>query len=638
MKKVLFGVLIVCSLGNAVVYSQNIAVDTLHIEEVSIVKNRNEYFSEGTQKDALSRRQLERFSFRTLGEALQYSSGLNVKSYGSPGASSSISLRGLGASHTQINWNGFPINSITLGSSDVSNIPIMTNQSVSVVPGASGVSYGSGTFGGAVNIDYNSDDNFGKRQGSAIVSYGSMHTAKGAAVYTVKNTKVSLSGSIWMDRSDGDFEYYDEIKQETYNRVNAEYSQKGFQQYFSFKNSKYSELKGGFWGQIKDLNIPSIEGSSLESFENQKDSILRVFLHWKKVLNNSSLNIKGAWFYTDQHYTDKESEDASTLLIDSRIKSKSWFGDANYRTYVLSNLTFDLGCSYNYATAEVASYDGTPNDYSIAVVGGLKYELNDLRINGTLRKDWGKRSNSDLLLSLGVNYQLKDDCWVLRSAFSQKFRRPTFNDMYWDPGGDPDLKQEEGWSYEVGSAYVCAKPKLGQFKLDISAYFGYVNNMIVWSAEGSVWYAKNYEDVLTRGVDVKVFYDVSWHKLNVSTRYSLSYNKATIEDTLDDSVEQGQSMYYAPEWISSINTNLSYRGFNLDLNWRYVSERTYDDISGELDPYWLVNSNVSKLFLLGNNEITISIGLDNVFEEQYQMIRSYPMPRRLGQIKLKYKF
>jgi outer membrane cobalamin receptor len=638
MKKVLLCVFVLSVFGQRVILCQDIARDTLQLEEVDIVKSRKEYLSEGAQKETLSKRQLAQFSFRTLGEVLQYSTSINIKSYGSPGASSSISLRGLGASHTQVNWNGFPVNSVTLGSSDISNIPILSNQSVSIIPGASGVNYGSGTFGGALNIDYHPGNEPTTNIGSATLSYGSMNTIKGAAIYQVQHSKWSLSGSIWGDQSDGDFKYFDEIKQESYNRENADYQQKGFQQYFSFKNSKYSELKGGVWGQIKDLNIPNIEGSSLENFENQKDSILRMFLHWKKVMNTSALNLKTAWFYADQHYTDKESEDADSLLIDSRIKSKKWMVDASYRVYLFENMTFDAACDYSYTTADVASYNGSKYDYALALVTGLKYMVNKLKVNASLRKDWGKRSNSDILLSLGASYTLKEESWFIRSAYSQKFRRPTFNDMYWDPGGDPDLKQEKGWSYELGNVYVFKTDEVGEFKLDISTYYGYINNMIVWRPEGSTWYAKNYEDVLTRGVDVKLYYSKSVQELNVHTSYALSYNKATIEDTVDDSVEPGQSLYYAPEWISSLNVNIDYHHFYLDVNWRLVSERTYDDNGSTLDPYALVSTDLSKELFMGKQKITCSLGVDNVFAEQYQMVRSYPMPDRLYQIKLKYKF
>lgn len=165
------------------VSGQDMFRDTLTIEEVSIVKSRKKYLSEGHGEVLISEHQLEQFTLRTLAEMLQYSTNVNIRSYGSPGSSASISFRGLGASQTQVNWNGFPVNSVTLGSANVSNVELIDNQSVTLSPGASGVNYGSGTFGGAVNIDYNPTLNTNINQASGTLLYGSMDAFNGAASY-----------------------------------------------------------------------------------------------------------------------------------------------------------------------------------------------------------------------------------------------------------------------------------------------------------------------------------------------------------------------------------------------------------------------------------------------------------------------
>jgi iron complex outermembrane receptor protein len=75
-----------------------------------------------------------------------------VKSYGAPGNLTSLSFRGTLSNHTQITWNGFPLNNPTTGDADLSLIPLTIADKVSLVYGASGSLYGGGTFGGSVDL------------------------------------------------------------------------------------------------------------------------------------------------------------------------------------------------------------------------------------------------------------------------------------------------------------------------------------------------------------------------------------------------------------------------------------------------------------------------------------------------------
>jgi len=611
--------------------------DSVLVEEVQVDAPRKKHFIEGYNYKEISDKQLKVFANRTLGELLQYSSGLNIRSNGSPGALSSISFRGLGTSQTQVNWNGFPVNSVTLGSADLSNIPLTSGQSVGIATGAGGASYGSGAIGGAINIDWNSTHTDVPK---ALINLatGSMGTYKGAAGYQVKASKLQLSGSVWADISDGDFTYYDAIKQDEFKRQNADYHQMGVQQYFSFKNSNYSELKGGIWAQAKDLNLPSIEGASLDNFENQKDSSLRVFLHYKKLFGTGVLNAKAAWFYADQYYYKKASADAEELMTESKITSKTWFGDINYRYYLPYHLSFDFGVTYQYTMAIADAYVGNQHEQVMGLIPGLKYNYNGLKVNFVLRKDWANTVNSDVLLNLGADYELIQDKLNLRAAYSQKFRRPTFNDLYWKPGGKLDLVPESGYSLESGVAYRTQSDLLGLFSFDLGFYYSPIDNMIVWRPEGATWFANNYQNVVSRGVDLSIDHSSAGSVVKWSNHISVFYNKATIESSIDGRNE-GRPLYYAPNWISNLSSSVSHhKGSALTIGLRAASKSYYDDFGGSVDPYWIANLNLAKEFKQRKNTFIAMLTVDNLFNERYQTVRSYPMPGRIWQINLKYSF
>ncbi|MCT4644173.1 MAG: TonB-dependent receptor [Carboxylicivirga sp.] len=628
--------LVLFLMGSLLVLANDGVRDTVKVEEVEITASRKKNLNDGYRETEVSGIIQGSFSNRTLGELLHHSSNINIRSNGSPGAATSISLRGLGASQTQVNWNGFPINSVTLGSADVSNVMISRQSRISLVQGAGGVAYGSGTFGGAINIDFQPERNLNN---IALIdlSLGSFGTYKGAGSYNAQLNKLVFSGTIFGDHSDADFPYYDEIKGKKFKRKNADYHQLGVEQYFSFKPDAYTILKGGFQAQVKDLNLPSIEGAALNNIENQKDSTFRLFLDYKKVFKTSSLHIKGAWFYTDQHYTKGALvNEIEVTTIDSRIKSKSWFGDVNYRIYLLDYLSVDAGVSYNNTTGIVDVYGGSQKDEIIGLIGALKYN-NKFQANMALRKEWANSVDSDILLNAGVVYPFKNGI-ALRSAFSQKFRRPTFNDLYWEPGGNPNLKPENGYSIELGVNYHFNLEGIGDFIADISSYYSPIEDMIVWRPQGALWYAKNYSDVLTQGVDFNLNHLLDFSVLKWQTNTSLAYNKATIERINEENKnKEGQPLYYAPEWTSNINSGFStHNGYEFNINWHFVSKIFYDDSKNTLEPYWLFGARLAKTFDVKTHQLFAQINVENILDKSYQTIRAYPMPGRMFQLKIKY--
>ena len=88
---------------------------------------------------------------KSVSDLLEKNSSIFIKKYGK-GQLSSISIRGTGASHTQIYWNGFKINSPTLGQTDLSLLPLFFLQEANVNYGSSSILDGSGGLGGSVQL------------------------------------------------------------------------------------------------------------------------------------------------------------------------------------------------------------------------------------------------------------------------------------------------------------------------------------------------------------------------------------------------------------------------------------------------------------------------------------------------------
>ncbi len=96
---------------------------------------------------------IEESPAKSFGELLANEAGVDWRTYGNyGGASSTLQLRGMDGDETQVLINGVPLNSPSLGSANVSKVPLNSIERVEVVKGSGSVLYGSGAMAGTVNI------------------------------------------------------------------------------------------------------------------------------------------------------------------------------------------------------------------------------------------------------------------------------------------------------------------------------------------------------------------------------------------------------------------------------------------------------------------------------------------------------
>ena len=128
------------------VQAQTLADTTIIVDEVVIFGLSLNEYAAGSSITSISLG--ESGSLQDIGA----NSSLFFKNYGNGGLST-ISLRGTSASHTNVLWNGIPVNSPTLGQSDYSVFPSFLIDNVTVLKGSTSSLFGSGSIGGTVVMD-----------------------------------------------------------------------------------------------------------------------------------------------------------------------------------------------------------------------------------------------------------------------------------------------------------------------------------------------------------------------------------------------------------------------------------------------------------------------------------------------------
>jgi vitamin B12 transporter len=122
------------------------------IPEVMIQSSRENFYSTSNFNYKIDSFQTHYYGQNSIADILQNFTPTQINSYGFGGAST-LSLRGTADDQTSVFWNGLKINSLTLGSTDISLIPINAANSIQIVTNASSAVLGSGNFGGAILLN-----------------------------------------------------------------------------------------------------------------------------------------------------------------------------------------------------------------------------------------------------------------------------------------------------------------------------------------------------------------------------------------------------------------------------------------------------------------------------------------------------
>jgi outer membrane cobalamin receptor len=612
-----------------IIFSQSITDTVIRIPDVVVKASRLQQFRNDIKSDVFTSEELSPYSGESLDRFLISKTALNVKSYGVGGAVANISLRGTSANHVQVNWNGFPINSVTLGSCDFSLIPVAGFDNISVVYGAPGALYGNGTFGGAVNLD-NNLKTVKALDGSLSLSYESLETVNGTVSFTMGNKKLAWKLNAWGAHSYNEFTYYDYIMQISRKQTDGKWYNGGTIQQVIFRLSPTSTIEAGLWYQVKAFNIPSRVGSV--SFEHQLDSTLKFFTAFKKSGNRWGLQAKAAVFADQERYTQKLSAQSTVPGIDSRIKSNQFHGDVNFRYSVDQSISIDAGMIGSFINADVSAYGQRREEKGLTLFAGLKYDKNRLSCQTGFRKEWNSNFRTGVLSSFGLAWKMIPDKWILRANISQKFRKPTFNDLFWMPGGNPDLMPETGYSVETGSSTTIFEIRKTKLSADAGIYWSRINNMIVWRSGGAYWTAMNYQRVLSSGMDGKLILEMKQKRFKYHSILMLMLNRSDVISGINGERER---MLYSPRIITSWENLFSAGIFECIIDHHFTSDRFYE-YNSLLKPYQTINIMTGVKIPLPTGHLGIHLGATNLTNTRYELIRLCPMPGRYWSIKINY--
>jgi outer membrane receptor protein involved in Fe transport len=224
--------------------------------------------------------------------------------------------------------------------------------------------------------------------------------------------------------------------------------------------------------------------------------------------------------------------------------------------------------------------------------------------------------------------------FLFRLFYKQVFRMPTFNELYYNFIGNSNLRPEYSRQYNVGASF--SKKTTGfinSVNLSADAYYNSVDDKILAIPNKNlfVWTMVNLGKVSITGVD---FTGELKGRFSEKTRWSgrLAYTWQHAIDITDPSASNYKNRIpYTPDHSGSALLALYVSkwsgGYSLLFSGTRYTLGENNPIN-ELDGFGVHDLFLARDFMLKSVKMNIKLEANNISNEQYEMVRYYPMPGR----------
>ena len=616
--------------------------DTISIQEVEIL-GKKAIEEAGTMTTHIDTLVLQMLKTQTISELLSSHSPVFIKSYGR-GSAATASFRGTAPSHTQVYWNGLKLNSPMRGDVDFSLFPVYFIDNLSLQHGGSSLQSGSGALGGSVLINNKADwtDRLSIRYVQTLENFS---THKEYLNLGFGNGKLQFKTRVFSDRSKNDFPFYNYGVLPMHHDVqkNADYSKSGLLQevYARFGNQAVSAK---LWAYQSDRDLPqlmSFEGDVRQ--EKQEDKNIKAIVNWKIRKEKSKIEWLFGLNMSDLNYF-RSSTESNFVNFDSRSKERSFTNQMTYAWTPVETVSFNWSLSSSYTTvssfdhAQKSGYEEDQLAFSLLNSAHVMV-LPQWAISLLARTEWYDGQIIGFIPSLGTELSLdRNQQHSLKMNLARNFHQPNLNDLYWLPGGNPDLKPEDGLSGDLAFAFR-GKEGMATFSGQVTGFASLIDNWIVWqpSVNGAYyWEASNLRKVFARGLEIQASGHIqAANTLQFNLRGNYSYSATSNIDALPSVDEsRGKQLIYIPKHKANIFAETDFKNFYLKINApftgrRYTSSNNLEsDYEKVLNPYWLVNLSAGKKLNWKSFQADVSFQVENLMNKDYMAILYRPMPGR----------
>ena len=533
---------------------------------------------------------------------MQQVPGLEVVQTGGQGTVSSIFMRGAESRHTLVLVDGVPINNLNFGTAPIENLSLANIDHIEIVRGNVSSLYGSNALGGVIQIF--TKEGTGKNSTSASYQLRDKNMSSlqaGTTLSLSEDTQLTLQSQTLRDAG------INATNQKELTSTNPDqdgYSKKLFatgitkkfdrgQINLSFSDSHASSEYDSQYGPSnqRDISENALRQTSLNARLNPTNDI-----KIEALLSQSTnrLNAK----VTAYPYFVNSSIDLANVGVEWSL------GDHQKITSGLETTKQSLASDTQYKNNA-----RTDNAYRLGyLIHSIQHQL-QLNVRQDRYTDFGQSQTGLLAYAFKPNDVLR-----LNANLSNGFMAPTFNDLYYPYGGNPNLRPEKLTSNEFGFTL-----KNGLHSLQVTHF----NN--------------RYKDLIDNDSNYVRTNIASAQNIGTETIYSGNFKNRVVNASYTQqnpiNLNTNQQLFRRAKYLLSASVSEKLDHFNLTAEIKNSSSRM-DGVNHALGEYALMNLSVSKKI---DQQWSTSAKVNNLFNKQYETIYGYNTFGRSLMLELKWQ-
>lgn len=589
-----------------------------------------------------------------IADVIRDFAGVNIKDYGGIGGLKTVSVRSLGADNTAVLYNGVQLNDAQNGQIDLSKfnlnnveeIVLYNAQPTNILQTARAYASANVLAVKTIHPVLDSRKPYNIIAGIKGGSFGLVNPYLQWQQRISKYWSFVINSSV--QEANGKYKYHepgdgsDTLAIRKNGDVHVQQADGGL--YWTKSDSDKFNIQFNFYNSKRGLPGPVVyyAAPTNQRLENRDFFVQSGYQH--KAVNGIQLlvNAKYAHSYVryldtgvynnngmiDEHYRQNDfyasGALAYQLIPDWKI---SYASDAD-----ISNLQSDV---YQYAfPTRTSLFNVIATDFSCGK-WHLQANLLNTYIHDEVKSGPAAASRSAFTPAVIATFKpFVNQNLLLRAYYKSTFRNTTFAEQYYYAIVPRPLKPEYTDQYNIGAVYTKSFTGIFDYiNISADAYYNRVKDKISYIPTRSPETPSviNLGKVDIKGIDVvlkssfKPFFD--WKSL-LSVSYT--YQQA-LDITNPTDLYYLEQIPYTPKHTLALNAGFTHKRFGIYYNEIFSSSRYQN--SNNVPEYYLPGYSVSDAsfvynFPAGSKPVVASFEVNNLFNKNYAVISSYPMPGR----------
>lgn len=647
----------------APVHAQNKLDSLQHLNEVVVT-------ARAVQKEIfpvqeLSGRQLHQLSSHNVADALRYFSGIQIKDYGGVGGLKTVNIRSMGTNHVGVFYDGIELGNAQNGTVDLGRFSLDNMESVTLYNGQkSAIFQPAKDFGSSGSIylqtrtpQFEEGKKYNVR---ASFKTGSFGVANPSVLWEQKlGQRISSSFSAEYLHSSGKYKFTYRM-QEGYDTTAVR--QNGDLNALRVEGGLFGQLKQGYWKAKAYLynsergypgaivrNKFSHEDRQWDTNFFTQGTFKKDFTQWYSLLANAK------YAYDYLHYLADPKKDESLMYVNNHYYQQEVYTSVanRFNLFPWWEASFSADYQFNLLNADLRDFV-YPRRHTLLASIATAMRFKQVELQASLLETFVHDTSSGtpapdkqkLTPSFFVSWRPFPQSGLnLRGFYKRIFRMPTLNDLYYTFIGNINLEPEFTTQYDLGFTYsrTFNSTWLRSLEVQTDVYYNEVENKIVATPTSNFfrWTMVNLGNVEIRGVDVAL--QTGWkigRDLTVSNRINYTYQRA--QDFTDPKSEfYGGQIPYIPWHSGSAVVNLQWRSWEANYSFIYTGERYSSQANIPYNyqlPWYTSDFSVSKGLKVWKGDLKLTLEVNNLLNQQYEVVICYPMPGTNFKLIAQYNF